>query len=215
VSKERSSRRFRIVEPLTGRFDGVPVTVHDISEKGLQIEHSVTLPLGSKGSLVYTIPGRQRPVEVHGEIRWTKPIRDGSQLYYRSGMMIDRGADALNASIDLLLKKRVARLDRPEEAGQAASGSSASDSHSQVTAAEVPGEIPPRVIAVVNEARDRLAMSFDESVKWYNRARFSLADPAVQREVRDMRCKEDVLAVWEYLGRSVDLHTVFRIFERK
>lgn len=213
MSKQRSSRRFQIVEPLSGRFEGVPVTVHDIAEKGLQIEHFVTLALGSKGFLVYNIPGRQRPVEVHGEIRWTRSIQQGSRVVYRSGVMIDAGSDALNASIDLLLKKRIARLERTEEPSRP--DIPAFPNRSPAVAPTHAGEVPARVIQVVNEARDRLANSFDESVKWYNRARFSLADPAVEREVRDMRCKEDVLAVWEFLGRSVDLHSVWRVFEGK
>lgn len=211
MAKDRSSRRFWLSEPLDGFFDGVPVTVRDIAEKGVQIEHRDALPQGCSGFISYTIPGRQKPIEVHGQVRWTQPVK-GQQNLYRSGIFVDAGGELLNASIDLLIRKGMARLDpppaqRPSE--PAAPGASASW-------VEPLGHEPsPKVVAMIEDARNQLATSFDTSMKWYNRARFSMSDPTVQREVRDIRCKEDVLAVWEFLGRSVDIHIIARVFDRR
>jgi hypothetical protein len=75
------------------------------------------------------------------------------------------------------------------------------------------GEIPPQVVRLVEQARERLASSFDDSVKWYNRARYSLSDATVQREADGIHHKEDVLAVWEFLDRKVDIATIARVFD--
>lgn len=214
MTKDRSSRRFWISEPLPGHFEGVPVTVCDIAEKGLQIEHSGTVADGSAGFLSYTIPGRQKPIQVHGQVRWTRPV-EGARESYRSGILVDGGTETLNSSIDLLIKKGLAHLDRPDP--RRVRPEVAIPPHEVVDNGSHggPPHPGPKIVAMIEDARERLAVSFDDSVKWYNRARFSMADPMVQREVQDIRCKEDVLAVWEFLGRSVDLHTIARIFERR
>jgi hypothetical protein len=67
----------------------------------------------------------------------------------------------------------------------------------------------------IEQARAHLSASFDEALKWYNRARYSLAEEAVQKAVLGIRHKEDVLAVWEYLGRRIDIPTIARAFNRR
>jgi hypothetical protein len=223
TSHERFTRRFRIEDPLPGHFEGVRVQVRDIAERGVQIEHTEALTRGSSGFLEYTIPGRQKPIEVHGQIRWTRSFPTGPSKYiYRSGILVDGNVDTLNSSIDLMLRKGIARLDRtPAQTEEGASPASPTTGFA-FAGAEAPlslprmepvGEISPQVVRLVEQARERLASSFDDSVKWYNRARYSLSDATVQREADGIHHKEDVLAVWEFLDRKVDIATIARVFD--
>ena len=68
--------------------------------------------------------------------------------------------------------------------------------------------IPDDVILLVKQTRSRLADNPAEAVKWYNRAKFSLDQSGVQIHAHD-----EVLAVWEYLERSVEIDIIMRIIE--
>jgi hypothetical protein len=220
---ERFTRRFRIDDPVPGHFEGVRVHLRDIADRGVQIEHSEPLSRGSSGFLEFTIPGRQKPIRVHGQIRWTRSFPTGPSRYiYRSGILVHGNVDTLNSSIDLMLRKGIARLDRSSEPSESGEAAGSPDAESTSAGHEGPhnlprmepvGDIPPQIVRLIDQARERLASSFDDSVKWYNRARYSLSDATVQREADGIRHKEDVLAVWEFLDRKVDIATIARVFD--
>jgi hypothetical protein len=69
-------------------------------------------------------------------------------------------------------------------------------------------------VLLIQHARDRLRTHPDEALKWYNRAKYSIAQSAVGTP--DMLYhREEVLAVWEYLERTVELQTIARVFDMK
>ena len=70
--------------------------------------------------------------------------------------------------------------------------------------------IPDDVILLVRQTRQRLQANPEESVKWLNRAKYSLDASGSQVRLRD-----DVIAVWEYLERSVELDIIARILNTK
>ncbi|HJW92847.1 MAG TPA: hypothetical protein VJ901_04455, partial [Thermoanaerobaculia bacterium] len=63
-------------------------------------------------------------------------------------------------------------------------------------------QIPPDQVMLIQHARERLRSHPDEALKWYNRAKYALVedDTAIGESLRH---RDDVLAVWEYLERSV------------
>ena len=67
----------------------------------------------------------------------------------------------------------------------------------------------------MRHARERLKGNFDEAQKWYSRAYFALRDGRTPLSAELTRYPEDVLAVWEYLERSMPLSTIKRIFDRE
>jgi len=219
----RRSYRFRVAQPIVGRFNGVPVDIRDIADGGVQIEHGDVFNRGTAGLLEYTVPGRQKQIRLHGQLLWTRRVDEGAASpRYRSGMKIDLNNDMLNATIDFLVRAGMASIDRGNRAAPPSKARIQLVGRKQPEPEPIaftappaaPGDVAPDVIRVVERARDRLAASFEEAVRWYNRARFSLAEPWVQREVDSIRHKEDVLAVWEYLGRTVDIATIARVFDR-
>jgi len=75
-------------------------------------------------------------------------------------------------------------------------------------------QIPPDQVMLIQHARERLRSHPDEALKWYNRAKYALVedDTAIGESLRH---RDDVLAVWEYLERSVPIETIASVFERK
>ena len=76
-------------------------------------------------------------------------------------------------------------------------------------------EISPDQVLLIQHAREKLKENFDEAQKWYSRAYFALRDSRLGNAAELMRYPEDVLAVWEYLERSVPLSTIKRVFDQR
>jgi hypothetical protein len=61
-------------------------------------------------------------------------------------------------------------------------------------------------MALVTAAIERFANDPVEANRWYSRARFSLSDENVRRLAPPRpRDREEVLGIWEYLERQVDI----------
>lgn len=73
-------------------------------------------------------------------------------------------------------------------------------------------EFPPDQILLVQHARERLRANPEEALKWYNRGKFALAEGGGNPDPIPNR--EEVLAVWEYLERTIDVNTIVQVFER-
>lgn len=220
---ERSNYRFRIREPIAGRFGAVDVSLCDLSEKGIQIEHTESLPPGYSAILSYTIPGSERRIDVHGEIRWSVADRSGTKRRFRSGVSVDQSSEGLAASLDLFIRKGMAKLDRGLREPKGTPVAYRAAEPIAFTIADAGTDRIPvgdehvggSDLRAIEQARERLSASFDEALKWYNRARYSLAEESVQKAVIGIRHKEDVLAVWEFLGRRIDIATIARAFNRR
>ncbi|MEO8215925.1 MAG: hypothetical protein ABI718_02470 [Acidobacteriota bacterium] len=222
--QSRKAYRFRIVNPIPARFNGVPILVCDLADGGLQIEHTDAFVRGSSGLVEYTIPGKTKKIRVHGTLVWTRVADQLSDPpVYRSGVKVEGHVDALNSTIDFFLRSGIAKIDRgwreptakPGEKPAAEKPSSESTAAAPTSPAAPAGEITEEVILLIEEAREQLARSYEESLKWYQRARFSLSEESVQKETQDIHHREDVLAVWEFLGRSVEIATIASVFDRR
>ncbi|MGZ5474839.1 MAG: hypothetical protein ACXWG4_12855, partial [Thermoanaerobaculia bacterium] len=69
-------------------------------------------------------------------------------------------------------------------------------------------------LLLVQHARERLLADPDEAQKWYHRAKYAITHGASNIEIESIRNREEVLAVWEYLERSIDIQTISRAFDR-
>jgi hypothetical protein len=216
VKELRSGERWLLAEPVMGSFGAVEVTVVNVAEQGAQLTHAQPLRLATRARLWF----RRGTVaaNVHGMIVWSHlsktPNDDGKYLYH-SGVRIESAADEFaNTMMELssqqllrrdsgsLERKRLRQLDR-DRAPRPSMKFIRTDS-----------VIPPDQILLVRQAWERLRSNPDESLKWYNRARFALddSDSPVASEIRH---RQDVLAVWEYLERTVPLVSIVRVFEEK
>jgi tetratricopeptide (TPR) repeat protein len=214
----RSGDRYFVTERLTGSFGAVEATIINMAEQGAQVEHSQPLRLGTKARLWFKrgdVASSVQAISVWS--RLSKTPNEYGKYLYRSGLRIEEGAEdwvsAMQALADANLLKRDSdslerKRKRLEQRAEVKSG--------QPTMKFVPAE--PDITAeqelLIQHARKRLGDNFDEAQKWYSRAYFALKQGRTPLAAEIMGYPEDVLAVWEYLERSIPLSTIAKVFAK-
>jgi hypothetical protein len=211
----RTGDRFDLKPPLEGIFGSAAVMIHNVGVRGAQVEHPDPVRLGSEARLSTSVPEWPEKIELRGRVVWSRlskqPDAAGKYLY-RSGIRFNEEAFFPPKALGQLARAGVARLDqrsldRKREAllrRDQQRATRAAQSTQRV-------EIRPEQLLLVQHARNQLRMNPDEAQKWYQRARFA---PAVL-DGTQLPYREDVVAVWEYLGRTVDIEVVAAAFEEK
>lgn len=178
------------------------VDVRDVSVNGAQIEHVQPVRPAMRGRLGIG------EVTFDATIIWTRLTGPGR---YRTGLRIDERLDIVAAAIRDLLARGVirkgentirrrdeARREREVRAKSLAAGTSSAAAPSIVNANRI------------REAREWLQLFPEDAIKWYNRARMTATEDHLRIAGSGRTNREDVLAVWEYLDRSIDLSDVVR-----
>jgi hypothetical protein len=219
VKELRSAERYTVTEKLGGSFGSAPVTLIDVGEQGVQIEHAQPLRLATKGRLWFK--RAEISVSLHAFVVWSrlsKTPNDQGKYLYRSGLRIDEGTEAFLSAMQMLELHGVIRRDseslerkrqRRDEREQEKTGKPV------MKRVHTESDISPDQVLLVQHARERLKANFDEAQKWYSRAYFALRDGRTGLSSDLMRYPEDVLAVWEYLERSVPLPIIKRVFDQQ
>ena len=203
----RSGDRYILTEKLSGSFGSAPVTLLDVGEQGVQIEHAQPLRLATKGRLWFK--RADVSVSLHAFVVWSKL----SGKLSRSGLRSDERASEFLSAIQTLaqhgvLKKDDDSLNRKRKRLE--------EKSAKPTMKHVPTgpDISPDQVLLIQHARARLRDNFDEAQKWYSRAYFALRDGTTAVGGQVVKYPEEVLAVWEYLERSVPLSTIKRVFDQ-
>jgi len=215
----RGRERYRVKQRLGGSFGAAEVTLVDVAEEGAQIEHAQPLRLASKGR--FWFKRAEVSVSLHAFVVWSRlsktPNEVGKYLY-RSGLRFDESAANFLQAMQVLADQGVIERDdeslnrkkkRVEELKQDRAGKPI------VRMVGSESDISPDQVLLIQHARERLNENFDEAQKWYSRAYFALRDGRTTNAAELMRYPEDVLAVWEYLERSVPLSTIKRVFDQR
>ena len=217
VRELRAAERFAAVEPLAAMFAGYGITVVNLSTIGAQVEHSFPIRLGAVGR--FTFQRGEAKIDAQAFLIWSRlsknPAVQGT--LYRSGLRIESGnvefAIALHTLIktgaarrepDTLERKRRRLLERMAEKNRGGLR----------TTVNTGPEIPQDQVLLVQHARERLLAEPEEAKKWYHRAKYAITHGATNIEIESIRNREEVLAVWEYLERSLDIPTIAQVFER-
>ncbi|HKO55919.1 MAG TPA: hypothetical protein VJ276_08575 [Thermoanaerobaculia bacterium] len=211
IAEQRTTERYIAVEPIDGSFGAASITVLNLGDAGAQVAHAQPLRLGTKGRLWFRRGSVQ--VAVQALLVWSHlsktPNSEGKYLY-QSGLRIDEAGDfasalrsllddgAVRRDLDSLERKRRRLLEKEH------------DRNVKPTVKIIQPEIPAEQVLLVQHARERLRAHPEEATKWYNRAKF-----APEGAPEHIPHREDVLAVWEYLERTVDLATIIKVFEKK
>jgi hypothetical protein len=211
----RTADRFDLAPPLEGLFGNATVTIHNVGVRGVQVEHSDPLRLGLEARLTTSVPEWPEKIDLRGRVVWSRLSKRpdvGGKYLYRSGIRFNEDVYFSPKALGQLARAGVARLDqrsleRKREALLRRDQQRAT--HSTKAAQRV--EISADHLLLVQHARNQLQMNPTEAQKWYQRARFS---PAVL-DGTQLPYREDVVAVWEYLGRTVDIEIVAAAFEEK
>jgi hypothetical protein len=213
----RNSERYIVTEALGGSFGSAQVTLIDVGELGAQIEHQQPLRLATKGRLWFK--RGEVAVSLHAFVVWSRLSRtpsDQGKYLYRSGLRIDEGAAEFLSAMQMLSEHGVIRKDSESlERKRIKNEEREQERVSKSVMKYVPSEpdISPDQVLLIQHARERLKENFDEAQKLYSRAYFALRDSRTGMGSELVKYPEDVLAVWEYLERSVPLSTIKRVFE--
>lgn len=192
---QRRTLRYVPRRQIDGIFDVAKFTILQISATGLRIRHRDPLLPGTEAKLTFSLIKPARSVVVRARVVWTSLARSGDEQFSISGLRaiehserLARAVDSLLATHDLQPERRV-RNRRSDELIL----DGASDDE----------------IAMVTAAMQKFAQDPVEASRWYARARFALSDEQVRRLAPPKpRDREEVLGIWEYLERQIELDKV-------
>lgn len=210
----RTGDRFDLDPPLDGVFGAATVRVYNVGVRGAQVEHAEPLRLGAESRLQIYATQHAEKLEMRGRVVWSRLSRqpDGQGRYlYRSGIRFEEGAFFPPRALGQLARAGIARLDaRSLEKKKEAARRRDQDRAAHTTYRPSHPEISAEHLLLVQHAREQLQLNAAEAQKWYQRVRFS--PPVLDGTALPYR--EDVVAVWEYLGRTIDIDVVARAFEK-
>lgn len=218
VHELRKAERFVLKEPIPASFGAAAITIVNFSTFGLQAAHDEPLKLGAEGRLSFPLTGTTERVAVRARVVWShfskNPDARGKRPYY-SGFRIE-GQPDLETSLNRLMQMDLVRADEKsidrkreilrEKAKQRAA-------HSAVKTITTSQNLSADEQLMIQHARERLHTHPEEAVKWFARAKFAPIE--VQSRIQLSHYKEDILAVWEYLERTIDIDKIARAFEAK
>jgi hypothetical protein len=214
----RTTERYIVTEALGGSFGSAQVTLIDVGELGAQIEHQQPLRLATKGRLWFK--RGEIAVSLHAVVVWSRLSRTANnqgKYPYRSGLRIDEEVAEFLSAMQMLSEHGVIRkdsesLERKRKRNEERELEKVGKPIMKHVATE--SDISPDQVLLIQHARKRLKENFDEAQKLYSRAYFALRDSRSGMGTELLKYPEDVLAVWQYLERSVPLSTIKRVFDQ-
>jgi hypothetical protein len=192
--EQRGTPRYVPLRRLAGIFRDTKFTILQISASGLRIRHDEPLMPGDEAKVSFALLMPARSVVLRARVVWTSLARAGEDQFSISGLRIiehverlERAVEALKAAHELQPERR-ARLRR------------------SVDGVTIINDISDEEMAMVTAAVEKFASDPVEASRWYSRARFALSDESVRAAApRKPREREEVLGIWEYLDRQVDI----------
>lgn len=195
---QRRALRYIPRRQIDGLFEETKFTILQISTTGLRIRHREPLFPGTEAKLTFALLKPARSVVVRARVVWTSLARSGEERFSISGLRIIEHADRLARAVDSLLMTHDLQPERRVR-----------NRRSDDAVATVLAGASDEEISLITAAIQKFAEDPVEASRWYSRARFALADEHVRRIAPPKpRDREEVLGIWEYLERQVDLEKV-------
>lgn len=193
----RVSPRFIPRRQINGIIDDVKFTIVQISRTGLRIRHTDEILPSGDSKLTFALLNPARSFVMRGRVVWTSAATtdSGERKFFISGVKITEHVDRLVSAIDILNASHDLQPDRraivrPVGEEDVLPVGGASDDE----------------IAMVMKAVQHFAADPLEANRWYARGRFALSEPQVRRDApRKPREREEVLGIWEFLDRRVEM----------
>jgi hypothetical protein len=208
VKELRSGQRYVLDAPVPASFGATEVHIVNISTGGLQIIHPLPQRIGSASRLVFRIG--DIAIATNGRMLWShlaKTPTTNGKLSYCSGIrvedpefaaavqsLIERGFIQLDS--DSLDRKRKRLIEKERER---------SDKH-MLKALPTESILSSEQLLLIQHARERLRGNPAEASRLYQQARTADAANGI---------REDAVAVWEYLERTIALPTIAKVFDGK
>ena len=191
----RLGARFIPRRQLGGVFREVKLAVLQLSNSGLRIRHSEPLRPGEEARFSFAIQNPPKSFVMRARVVWTSIASRGEgPSFYISGLRVVTNQDRLVEATELLRAARELHLDESRRRNN--------------VPMPVHGLPDEDVVAIIRAVR-KFANDPTEATRWYTRARFAVADEEVRRAApRGAREREEVVGIWEYLHRRIDLKAV-------
>lgn len=219
IHELRSYERFVLNEPVTGSFGSAEVTIIDLGEQGAQVEHG--LPLRVATVARFWFKRADVAISVQALVVWSRLSRHKSpdgKLLYRTGLRVEEGAEEFAEAITQLAEKNLIHRDSESlerKRKQKEERELAKNASPTMRMVRIESDVPADQALLIEHARERLRTNPEEAQKWYSRAYFAIRGGQTPLAAELTRYREDVLAVWEYLERSVPLSVISKVFEKK
>lgn len=219
IREQRLEERYVVKEALSGSFGAAAIRVLDVSQQGMQIEHPQPLRLATRSRLWFK--RGDIALSVQGVVIWSRlsktPNNEG-KLLYRSGIRLVGEGDEMTAAIQALSDRGVIHrdpesLDRKKKLVQKKEDERAAPKPT-MKMVHTESEISSDQSLLIQHARERLLANPGEAKIWFDRARYAIVETGVA-VAADIRNREDVLAIWEYLERSLPLSTIAAAIDRR
>jgi len=207
----RSYERYHATPPILGSFGSAEIHVIDIGEQGAQIEHTQPLRLGTVARLWFR--AGDFAVQAQALAVWSKFSKK-----YRTGLRIEEGAADFAAAIPELERRGLIHrdsesLERKRKLREERELAKKMSPAMRIVRSDV--DVPSHQALLIEHALDGLRANPDEAQKWYSRAYFASRQGQGPMAAEMAKYHEDVLAVWEYLERSLPLQLIARVFEKR
>ena len=218
VEELRGTERLVFPKPVSGSYGSAAVEMMNVSARGAQIAHAQPLRLGMRARLWFKIG--DVAVSTQALTIWSHlskvPNEQGKYLY-QSGVRVEQADTQYETSLQALLDHGVIEPD-PEslekKKKKALARVAEKNSRPIVKLLRPDVDIPPDTQLLIEHARKQLLSDPNEAQRWYQRAKYAITHGGVTIAADAIRNREDVLAVWEYLERSVEISTIAIVFER-
>jgi Tfp pilus assembly protein PilZ len=192
----RLAARYIPRKQIGGVFRQAKFIVLQLSNDGLRIRHDEPLRPGEEARLSLALMTPPKSFVMKAKVVWTSIAQRDDTSFCISGLTVVGSTDALASAIEVLRNARELHLD---DSGRR---------RNTAMPKPVTGLPDEDVVDIIRAVR-KFASDPVEAMRWYNRARFAVADEEVRRVApRGAREREEVLGVWEYLHRRIDLKAV-------
>ncbi|HEX6094959.1 MAG TPA: PilZ domain-containing protein [Thermoanaerobaculia bacterium] len=191
----RIAPRFVPRRQIGGSFQHSRITLVQISTTGLRVRHDDVLRPGDVARLTLSLQRPARTFAMQARVVWTSIAQRGdSPSFCISGLrVVDLGPLQ-----QVLHHLREARDLQPDEGRRRANQNPMALS----------GLTDEEVASIIRAVR-KFNSDPVEANRWYTRARFALVDDAIRAAAPTRgRDREEVVGVWEYLERKLDLAKV-------
>jgi hypothetical protein len=189
---QRRAMRYVPRRQIDGIVDDVKFTILQMSANGLRIRHKEPLMPGAEAKLTFALIKSARSVVIRTRVVWTSLARSGEERFSISGLRVIEHAERLEHAVE---EMRAAHELQPERRERQRRGDDTIATLDE--------------ISLITTAMQKLADDPTEASRWYSRGRFALSDEEVRRAAPAKATdREEVLAIWEYLERQVDLGKV-------
>ncbi|HVR43491.1 MAG TPA: hypothetical protein VMS56_08600 [Thermoanaerobaculia bacterium] len=210
IHDSRRSERYIADPPLRARLGREAVTIRDLGEEGVQLEHEIPLTTGRS---TLTFASERDEVEMSGRVIWSRLLpsaSDPAQYRYRSGFRVDEpDRGSVSRIVSRLVGSGRARrdsesLERKRHALE--ERAAAAESERFVRAASGTARTPAAGTRRILDAFHALERDPVMRAHWE-----ALGAASLVRDPQRFERYREAVAVWEYLDHEFGLDAVARV----